>query len=152
MDDAQFWSLIDLLDWDKTGDDDAVVAPVVASLEKLEPDAICAFESLMSAKLHALDTVAHAREVGEYSWEGPAGYFSNDGFVYARACALANGRESYEAALADPTQMPKDMEFEALLYVATTAFESRTGEEFTHVPELDYETGENKAGWAGVLD
>ncbi len=57
------------------------------------------------------------------------------------------GPNVYEAVLADPTNMPKDSEFESLLTVGPTAFERKTGEEFDHVSEFSYESFSNRAGW-----
>lgn len=148
MDDEAFWRIIGLLDWDETGDDDAVVEPAVAALAALSPDAITGFEETLSRKLYALDTQAHAREIGEDAYAGDEEDFSADTFLYARCCVVANGRDVYESVLADPAQFAKDMDFEALLEVAATAFERRTGED----PEffdtsVSYETFSNEAGW-----
>ena len=52
---------------------------------------------------------------------------SEDGFLYSRCAVVANGRGLYEAVLADPTRMPKDIEFEALLSVAQDAYRRATG-------------------------
>jgi hypothetical protein len=46
--------------------------------------------------------------------------------------------------------MPKDIEFEALLYVAPTAFERKTGRDGDEVRDkagVSYETYSNKACW-----
>lgn len=44
--------------------------------------------------------------------------------------------------------MPQEMEFEALLYLASTAYEQKTGKDFEHVASVDYESFQNVAGWA----
>jgi hypothetical protein len=62
---------------------------------------------------------------------------------------IANGPDYYALVLDDPLQMPKDMEFEALLSVAQQAFERRTGREWDHVSPVSYETFSNGAGWPG---
>ena len=143
MSEAVFWRLIGLLNWKKLGDDDAVVAPLVKALAQMSVADIEAFETLMAEKLHALDTQAH----GLASLENEGDYFSSDLFLYTRACVVANGAAFYAEVLADPAKTPKDAEFEALLYVAGTAFEAKTGEAFGFVPRLSYETGANRAGW-----
>jgi hypothetical protein len=46
--------------------------------------------------------------------------------------------------------MPKDIEFESLLYIAPTAYERKTGGDGNDIRELaaeSYETFSNKAGW-----
>jgi hypothetical protein len=139
-----------LLDWDETGDDDAVVEPVVAALSERSIEDIQTFEDHLAEKLHALDTEAHAREIGEHAYQGPGAPFSPDWFLYVRSCIVANGRSTYEQVLADPKKMLKDLEFETLLYVAAKAYERKTGKEFTYSPPTSYETFRNEAGWKGV--
>lgn len=43
--------------------------------------------------------------------------------------------------------MPKDMEFESILYLAGSAYKTKTGEEFDYNAPTDYETFSNKQGW-----
>ncbi len=149
MDEPAFWDIIAKFDWDSTGDDEAVIAPAVSALTKYDPMEIEQFEDILAAKLHALDTEAHARQTGEFAWQGDEDGFSPDLFLYQRCCVVANGRALYDEVVADPSKMPKDVEFEALLYVAANAYERRTGEPFDYVPSLNYETFSNQAGWTG---
>ena len=146
MDDATFWALVDRLDWRHEGDDGHTVAPVVAALTDLPPPEIVAFEEVLAEKLYALDGRAWAREIGS-GWWGGEPPVSVDDFLYARCVVVANGKDFYEAVLSDPTQMPKDMEFEALLFVASRAWESKTGEEADFLTSVSYETFSNQAGW-----
>ncbi len=146
MDDDVFWRIISLFNWKKTGDDDAVIRPAVMALSKMKPADIERFEELLAEKLYALDTEAHAREIGDEAYR-PGKPFSADWFLYERCVVVANGRAYYEAVLADPKQMPKDMEFEALLSVAPLAYERATGEELAHDTPVSYETFSNTAGW-----
>jgi Protein of unknown function (DUF4240) len=147
MSEAQFWKLIALLDWDRTGDDAAVVRPVVQALVKLSEKAIREFDERLAEKLFALDTAKHAQQIGEHAWPAPG--FSADGFLYSRCAVVANGKVVYERILADPSQMPKDMEFEALLSMAWKAFEKKTGKGYDRLTRVSFETFSNKAGWAG---
>jgi hypothetical protein len=147
MDEALFWSLIARLEWDHTGDDAAVLAPLLEALARLPEGEIRRFDDFLAEKLHALDGEAYARHIGEDAY-GNGDHFSPDLFLYARCCAVANGRGFYLAALSDPTRMPKDREFEALLYAAAQAFERKTGRRYHYTPEVDSQTGSNKAGWA----
>ncbi|WP_374605053.1 DUF4240 domain-containing protein [Arenimonas sp.] len=148
MNDDTFWRIIGLLDWDEEGDDEAVIEPAVDALAQMPVEAIAGFEETLARKLHALDTRAHAREIGEDAYTDDGDDFSVDTFLYARCCVVANGRELYETVLANPAGFPKDQDFEALLNVAATAHEQKTGEE----PEffdtsVSYETFSNEAGW-----
>ena len=147
MDDAQFWTIIAKLDWKKAGDDDAVLRPAVKALAKLAPAEITAFDDILAAKLFALDGLAWAREIGEESYRRPGEYFSGEAFLFARCRAVALGRDRYEAALADPTRMPKNEAFEGLLELAARAFELATNDDYTHVSTPDCETFTNEAGW-----
>lgn len=146
MNDSAFWRLLDELDWRHQGDDDRVVAPVIAALTRLPLKEIESFQNILARKLHALDGRAWAREIGS-GWWGGTTPVSVDEFLYARCAALTNGREQYEALLADPTQMPKDLEFESLLYIALQAWEVKTGDEADLVTDVSYETYSNRAGW-----
>jgi hypothetical protein len=68
-----------------------------------------------------------------------------DGFLYDRLCVVANGKATYEAVLEDPTRMPTEVSFEPLLYVASQAYELKTGNTFDYQPTVSYETYANKA-------
>jgi hypothetical protein len=147
MTEDRFWELLGVLNWKQLGNDDAVVRPLVRALAKLPIEDIFAFDDHLAAKLHALDTEAHARHMGEYSYKGPGDHFSVDEFLYTRCAVVANGKQAYQEILRDPNEFPEDAEFEAILAVAQTAYEEKTGEEYPHVPKSDYETFSNKAGW-----
>jgi predicted DNA-binding WGR domain protein len=146
MSEEVFWRIIRLFDWKKLGDDEAVVEPAVAALAQMNVADIERFEDILAEKLYALDTRAHAREIGEEAFQ-PGKHFSVDWFLYERCAVVANGREFHESVLADPTQMPKDMEFEAILSVAASAYQRKTGQEFEHPTPLSYETYSNREGW-----
>jgi hypothetical protein len=47
----------------------------------------------------------------------------------------------------EPEKIPKDMEFESLLGLASAASQLRTGEEFEYNTGCSYETFSNFAGW-----
>lgn len=146
MDEAVFWLLLSLLNWDATGNDDAVVAPVVEELSKKSVEEIHAFRDVLAEKLYLLDTKGHAKEIGEGSFT-EEGYFSVDQFLYARCVVVANGKDLYETVLKSPSSFPKDMEFEALLYIVHAAYEKKTGLQYDGVTKLSYETFSNEAGW-----
>lgn len=148
MSEDVFWRIIGLFNWKKTGDDEAVTKSAVSALAQMTVDDIYRFDDILAEKLHSLDTEAHAREIGEDAYQ-PGKYFSPDCFLYARCVVVANGPEFYETILADPTEFPEDMEFEALLTVATFAYEQKTGDEegYDHVTEVSYESFSNQAGW-----
>ncbi len=143
---AGFWSILDSLDWESEGDD-AVLAPAVQRLAAMPVSHIYQFQDKLAAKLYALDTRAHAQHIGSASWTSPEKPFSVDEFLYVRCCVVANGKDAYEAALHDPTQMPEDMDFEPLLYLASDAYALKFGKPFDYLPTLSFETFSNETGW-----
>ena len=142
MEEATFWGLIQQLDWICTGSDEAVVEPVVAALTAMPVEEIHAFQETLARKLSALDG---------RSWYEQAGpepdLLSGDSFLYARCVVVANGRSFYEGVLASPSKMPKDMEFESLLYMAQRAEERRIGHTEGINTEVSYELFLNSVGW-----
>jgi hypothetical protein len=149
MNEDVFWELIAKLDWAKTGDDEAVIRPVVNALAKRSVEDIFRFHDLLAEKIHAIDGEVYARSIGEDSYRGENECFSVDNFLYVRCCVVANGRALFNRVLSDPTAMPKGLEFEALLTVPEEAFSLKTkGDEYPHLAEPDFETFANRAGWA----
>ncbi len=149
MDDPSFWRIIALFNWKKSGDDDAVMAPAKKALAAMPEADIFRFADILAEKLHALDTREHCRGgyAGSLDPDDPDDYISADDFLYLRCCVVANGKKRYELALHNPQKMMKDLEFEALLYLAGEAYEEKTGDECPHVAPVDFESFQNKAGW-----
>ena len=139
LSDAQFWQIINRLNWDKTGDDEAVVAPLVTHLASLPVSFIYQFEDKLSEKLYDLDTKLHAKPFNDP--------FSADDFLYTRCAVVANGQKMYEQILTDPSVMPTEIDFEPLLYVASDAYALKTGKNFEYVADFPIETCSNKKGW-----
>lgn len=149
MNDSEFWTIIGLFDWDQTGDDDAVLKPAIECLSKKEVDEIFSFDNILAEKLFAIDTRDHCRAcyLGELDPDNGDDYISPDDFLYCRCVVVANGRGLYEKVLNDPSEMPQNLEFEALLYVAQYAYELKTGEEYPHVTPVSFESFQNTEGW-----
>ena len=147
LSDSEFWRIIALLDWKKTGDDAAVIAPAVDELSKLPVAFIYQFQDKLAEKLYQLDTQIHAENCGVNRWQSDK-YFSVDVFLYERCCVVANGKDFYEKVLADATQMPKDIDFEPLLYIAANAYEKQTNTPMQYAPVMNYETFSNKSAWS----
>jgi hypothetical protein len=149
VDDGTFWGLIDKLDWQHEDDDDAVVEPIVRALALLPDAEIGSFQETLARALYDLDGRAWARESGDEIWLGEPDRLSVDAFLYARCAVVARGRATYDLVREDPTRMPKNEEFESLLYVASTAYERKTGLEWDDLDDtaVSYETFSNEAGW-----
>ena len=48
MDDSEFWRIIGLFNWQKAGDDEAVLKPAIKELAKKSIQEIAAFEEILS--------------------------------------------------------------------------------------------------------
>lgn len=148
MSEEHFWHIVSLLAWDHVGDDDAVVLPVVTALAAGSDADIISFQDTLAQKLFRLDGMSFARHIGRGSFTGGDEHFSPDEFLYIRCCVVANGREVYERVLNDPHEMPKEAEFEPLLYIAPDAYKLKTGgAQFSHKTPVSYETFSNKEQW-----
>ena len=143
---TRFWEVITLLDWSKEGDDNAVLEPALTQLAAAPVRHLFEFADILSEKLYTLDARAYAKNIGEDAWS-PDRYFSVDNFLYARAGVVANGKKVYEKVLQNPELMPKDITFEALLYLPSDAYERKTGKKLDYVPAFSIETYSNKIGW-----
>jgi len=152
MNEMTFWAIIELLDWDQTGDDEAVLEPALRALAALDVDAIFEFENILAEKLHAIDTREHCRAcyAGELDPDDGDDYISADDFLYCRCAVVANGRDVYASVLANPTEMLQGLEFESLLSLPSSAYELKTGKEYEHVTRVSYESFQNSAGWAAT--
>ncbi len=145
----QFWQLIDLLDWTKLPDEDAVTELLTKKLAASPLRHIYDFYDHLAEKLYSLDGVKYATQIGEEAFE-PGEPFSTDHFLDVRSCVVANGKEFYFNVLRNPEKMPQNLFFENLTYVASTAYERKTGKEFDYLPRHNYLTFSNKAGWKGI--
>jgi hypothetical protein len=149
MNEVIFWEVIARFNWDKTGDDDAVLEPAVQSLAAMKVEDIRRFEDMLAEKLHELDTREHCRAcyAGELDPDNGDDYISADDFLYCRCVVVAHVQELFSQVLADPSQIPQGMEFEALLGLAPRAYQRKTGRSFEHVAPISYESFQNLAGW-----
>ena len=141
----EFWEIIKLLDWKYEGDDDKVTAPAVDYLSKQGDDFIFRFDEQMAEYLYAID----GKQWAESYIEG-AGYFSDDGFLYCRCVAIANGEEYYNSVKDGRTELNGDLEFESLLYIPSTAWAKKHNsqpDDYPYLTKTSYETGSNSALW-----
>lgn len=135
---AWFWGLIELLDWEREGDDDKVVEPIISHLAQETDEKIFLYQDIQAKKLYDLDTPDHYERIGHGA----------DGSLYARAGIVANGRTFYQACLFHPENIPEDMPwFERLLYLAETAYERKHGKEMERIPTYIFETRWNQEAW-----
>lgn len=142
LEDAEGWALIDLLNWQENNTEEETTAPLIARLREFPIGHIYRFNDWLAKKLYLLDTPAHAKAYlqGEE-------YLSVDDFLYARCAVVANGEEVYETILANPEEMPSEVTFEPLLYLAYRAYEAKTGDKMVYTPLYNYETYGNIPAW-----
>lgn len=143
--DGNFWNAISLLDWNKEGDDEKIIEPLVSFLSEQPIGHIYRFSDILSEKLWQLDTYAHAKIFLDDPEE--EGLLSVDDFLYTRCAVVVNGQNYYEKVLANPQLMPSDLTFEPLLYISLKAYKRKTGKNFAPVSAYNYETYSNKKGW-----
>ncbi|MCB9445995.1 MAG: DUF4240 domain-containing protein [Ardenticatenaceae bacterium] len=147
MNESKFWEIITMFDWDKTGDDEAVLEPAKNVLISLSNEEIFQFDEILAKKLFLLDTKQHAKNIGVDAYRNEQEYFSPDAFLYARCVVVANGKEFFESIVENPQFFPPDLEFEAILYLAQIAYEEKTGQEYQFTPSINIETFSNETGW-----
>ena len=146
LDDNMFWEVIGKIDWTKESDRERM-QPAIDFLAKTKVSEIKKFQESLTYKLYLLDTKEHAENIGEDSFKDDDSYFSVDNFLYVRCCVIANGQEYFESVLKNPKDMPKNMDFEPLLYIAEEAYEKRMNKELEYETGCDYETFSNYKGW-----
>lgn len=141
----EFFTLCnDVPDWDKSGDDELVVKPLVEYLSKLPDEDIFAFEDIMAELLYEIDTKQNFDTALKYDTH------NDDTFLYSRCIALVNGKNYFDNVKNGKIKEIWGMEFEAILYVAREAWAIKHGTsagDFPHISPMSYETGSNKEGW-----
>ncbi len=152
MDEAQFWSIIGLMDW-RTLDSEAILARSVKALSTFSKEDIYHFHDILNEKLYALDGRRFAEQLGSNKYEADnKKHFSVDSFLYARCCVVANGQTFYNTVLKNPAKMPKEYTFESLLYLPRKAWLLKTKRDnYDYFPEIWSETFSNSDGWEGIV-
>ncbi|MES1181218.1 MAG: DUF4240 domain-containing protein [Flavobacterium sp.] len=150
MNEIIFWEIIALFNWNEEGDDDAVIEPAVDKLAAMPVEDINQFSEILAEKLYLLDGMQYAKNIGEFSYKNDDENFSGDHFLYVRCCVVANGKDYFYQVLEDPTTMPKDLDFEAMLEVPAQAYCKKTGEEEYdyYDTKFSFETFSNKEAWS----
>jgi hypothetical protein len=142
---AGFWALIAQLDWSKSGDDEAVIAPVVKALADMSFRYIVDFADILSHKLFLLDSEIYLSQDNDTTMDVD---FVADRFLYTRCCIVANGLTFFNHIRRHPTEMPHALNFAALLRIPNEAFKKQTGKPLDHVWAYPIETFSNTLGWS----
>lgn len=137
------------LDWERQGDDLAVLEPLIAFLAKWGDDFIFAFDDTMAELLYSLDT----RKIAQSIFKGEN--FSADEFLYIRCVALINSKPFYNDIISGRKKLKNDLQFEPILYVPALAWARLHGKppkEYSHSTKFCYETMSNLEGWKEVSE
>lgn len=139
MTQQEFWHIIEKSKKYTEGDVEVQCGNLVNILVRLEEREIAYFNIILSELL----SVSYTSRL----WA--AGYIinggcSDDGFEYFRCWLISRGQKVFTAALEDPEKLTRyvstevfdEAENEELLYVATTAFEQKTGKSIDDFSEL----------------
>jgi len=136
MTNDQFWALVASSKAASGGTFDGYLQALVWRLSKLRPEEILDFQRIFDEYMDQA-----------YSWDlwGAAyvigGGCSDDGFTDFRSWLISLGREIYEQALVTPDSLAEvalgpgaeeDAFFEEFAYVASRAYEQKTGQEMTY--------------------
>lgn len=148
LSESDFWELIGLLNWENGRTSAAVIEPLVRVLARASVPFIYAFQERLAEFLYQLDQQQFAEHLGEERYR-PHVPFDADNFLAARAAIVANGKHFFQRVLADPTKMPGDFTFEAILSAAQLAYERKTNLKWNFLPKVSYETFSNTKGWGG---
>jgi hypothetical protein len=143
VDPSEFWDLVETARGEVTdpADADAVAEALAALLEERDPAGVVAFDAALRAVID--ESYTTPLWAAAYLINGGA---SDDGFDYFRGWLVAQGRDAFEAALAEPDGLAEvpavraamaegdELESEAMLAVAWDVYESLTGDE---LPDAD---------------
>jgi Protein of unknown function (DUF4240) len=148
MNEDKFWEIIERLDWDQSSDE-AVILPAINALAEYSVEDITTFDEILCEKIYRLDTQAHAENAFDEGLKG----LHTDGFFEIRCAAIANGRECYELALADPKQMIKERYFAHVAAIPSKAYRLKTAQKLTYRTKYPITSQSNREGWGwSVLD
>jgi hypothetical protein len=147
MDKATFWKLIDSSRKKAGGDPDEHVDILRERLQQLEPDEIVQFDKLFrehSARAYTWDLWGAAYLIG--------GGCSDDGFMDFRGWLISKGEKVYEDALKNPESLTRvvkeddECQYEGFQYVASQAWEARTGKGMNDFPDCGVFQAREPAG------
>ena len=143
MEDCAFWEIIRLFDWSEAQDDNEIMQSAINRLTQLSLEELHEFDEILATKLYALDAEKYAKDIGF----GSEHYLSADMFLYVRCWVVAHGKAFYEQVMNDPALMPKDLEFESLLYLTSEAANQKGIDDYFYDTRISYETFSNQNGW-----
>lgn len=132
MDNPSFWKLIDASRRKAGGDPGEQLEVLQSQLEKLSAAEIVDFDRIFTeywVRAYTWDLWAAAYIIG--------GGCSDDGFADFRGGLISRGEKVYERSLANPESLTidDDCQVEGFHYVASRAWEEKTGRPFDEYPQ-----------------
>jgi Protein of unknown function (DUF4240) len=139
----EFWAAIESTDKSAldNGEETLALKPLAEALASFSLSELEEFEQYLHEVLFAIDGEDFFDESGETS---------GDVFLYCRCYVVAKGHQFYSEVLHQPALMP-NQDCESLLYVASQAWASKTGNEandWSFIASVNYETGCNSSRWS----
>lgn len=129
MNKTEFWKLLEAAKSTAANNQELQEKFLINSLVELSPECIVEFECILREYIIEADDfkIMAAQKIID-------GYVSDDPYLYFRCWLIGQGEEVFKAALQNPDSLVNVItdpyqDFEALLYVATHAFEQVTGRE-----------------------
>ena len=130
MNQAEFWQLINTAHQQAAGDPEQQETQLIEALTNCLPADIIDFERILRCYILKADDfrIIAAQKIIQ-------GYVSDDPYLYFRCWLIGQGSEVYFEVLRNPDSLAEldvtedNTNFEALLYVATDAFATVTGQE-----------------------
>lgn len=145
MNREQFFSdIMEICNWDKSGNDDEVLRPLIEYLSQCSDEEIFSFDDIMAELLYDLDTRKNFKTACKYYDH------SDDTFLYSRCVALINGADYYKKVRQGKAHDLWTSEFEAILSVPSSAWAKKHNSEPNEYPHLSafcFETGSNTDKW-----
>lgn len=148
MDNKTFWKLIDSSRKEAEGDPEEQMGVLAEKLEELSEQEIVDFGRIFDeywVRAYHWPLWGAAYVIGEGC--------SDDGFSDFRGWLISRGEKAYEEALADPESLARVMkdhddngQIEGFHYLASQAWEARTGRDASEFPDNGIRTPENPTG------
>ncbi|MBJ6145899.1 DUF4240 domain-containing protein [Hymenobacter sp. BT559] len=128
MNKEEFWRVIDFAHQQAKGNEQVFESLLIKNLGQYSPEGIVEFECLLEQQLLDADDfkIMAAQKIIE-------GSVTDDSYLYFRCWLISQGKSVFEEVLRNPDSLASIdtegaiAEFEPLLYVATQAYENKTG-------------------------
>lgn len=118
MTDKKFWELMKKLNWEKRGDMDLVVEPVMQYLNEMSHDELGLFED----KINSLVTSILKIGMQDQNCELFNGYVLDTDFISNKCIAVVNTTHYYQAIRYNKNDIHGEFRFETIIYTFDDLF------------------------------